>query len=169
MFIHVKKSGSEFTDSNIVNVVKINNLQLPEDVTIAINGDKLIAESQILDGVSVFERITRKPYDISFEFTIRDKTTIQNSNSIFGVNYKNPSQTSYIFPLSKIIDYFQQVWQPDQVVSVKNNLINGMGIFQLVIRTIKYTTTRGSVNVPVTLNCSEDYYSTKDQGSTLLI
>ena len=53
----------------------LNGLQLPLDTIILINGKKILAESQIIDGVSVFEHISRKPYTIDFDFTIRPAGT----------------------------------------------------------------------------------------------
>lgn len=169
MQVFVKTSGVN-TTGNTVNIVKIGDYELPcPDVIISIDGNKLIAQSQILDGVAVYERVTRKPYAINLEFTVRDKNTLQGSNNIGSFNWKSASQDQYIFPLGMLQDIFQNIWLPDQVLDIENTLLNALGIFKIVIDDISIKTIRGSVNVPVTIKCLEDVYSIDSQGTTLLI
>ena len=178
MQLYFKNSGQNQT-GNVVNVVVLGGYTLPEDCMISINGDKLIAESQILDGVSVYERVTRKPWQVALDFTMREKDIIQGNNSIIGGGlqtkitkgqYQTAAISQWKFPSKTLAEMVQNTWIPDMVLQVQNSLLNNVfGIFQLVIRSVKVTTIRGSINVPITLNCSEDYYSTKSQGTTLLI
>ena len=87
----------------VSNSVKFT-VTLPIDVIIGLDGDKVIAESKILDGTVVYERISRKPFEVNFEFTIRD-------TDLTG---------KYIFPEQKIKDLMDQIWFYDQVISVQN-------------------------------------------------
>ena len=85
-------------------------VRLPIDVVIGLDGDKVIAESKILDGVAVFERISRKPFEINFEFTCREQDESGN----------------YVFPQDTIQELVQTVWQKDQVIQLKNTFLNSL-------------------------------------------
>ena len=136
--------------SNNPSRVILNNIELPKDVIIGINGDKVIAESKILDGVAVYERICRKPFEINFEFTCRDK-------DIAG---------GYIFPQKVIQKLTETVWKPDQVVWVENTLLNTLGINYLVLQPIAFTTIRGNTNVLCSIKAKE---AIQNFGETLII
>ena len=129
--------------------VSINNVLLPPDTLIMINGEKVIAESKILDGVSVFERISRKPYEINLDFTVRQ----QNSE----ISTLLPDQGKYIFPQDKLEYYFQQIWTPNSIAVIKNTLLNGLGINEVAIKSINLTPIRGNTNVLGTIKCLENF------------
>ncbi len=128
------------------------SVQLPLDVIIGIDGDKVVAESKILDGVSVFERICRKPFEINFEFTFRSQ-----------------DQTGkYIFPQSDILQFVDVVWMPDMVIQVKNTFLNNaLKIFNVILQPISLTTIRGNTNIIASIKAKE----CSDSGSygTLII
>ncbi len=136
-------------DMSVGNVtIKVT---LPDDVLIGIDGDKVIAESKILDGVAVFERICRKPHAINFEFTCREKD----------------DQGNYVFPQATIKTIMEQAWLPDQVVKVTNTFLNNLGIHNLVLQPITFATIRGSTSVLGSIKAKELYDNTS--GSTLII
>jgi Domain of unknown function (DUF6046) len=150
-----------FTTNDIVDpanrpsVVYLNDIQLPIDVIIGINGEKVIAESKILDGVVVFERISRKPFEINFEFTCREK---------------NIDTGQYIFPQTVIEDLKDNVWQPDQVISVENTLLNkGFGIYWVVLKPISFTTIRGNTDVICSIKADESPDNNNNYGTTLIV
>jgi hypothetical protein len=160
----IKTTGK--SEINQVNQVLINDYQLPLDVVISINGRKVIAESQIVDGVEVFERIAKKSMRITFDFTLRG---IIKDTTHLGVPLDR-----YVFPMQSInplwdatrsndiIEFFKSVWVPDEVVSLKNVLLNGLGINQIIVGdSYEMKTTRGSVDVGIVLKAIENYYSVK--------
>jgi hypothetical protein len=140
--------------SNNPSRVVLNNIELPNDVIIGINGDKVIAESKILDGVAVYERICRKPFEINFEFTCRE------------LSEKSDEKGKYIFPQSVIKKLTETVWQPDQVIWVENTLLNTLGINYLVLQPITFTTIRGNTNVLCSIKAKE---AVQNYGETLII
>jgi hypothetical protein len=152
----------DLNDTNQVCFVSLNGVQLPVDVQISMNGNKIIAQSQILDGVSVFERVSRKPMDIDFDFTMRSQKTTYG-------RFLKPAINTWIFPIDGINDVFSLIWEKDQVLEVKNLFLEKLGIRQVVVSDIQITTIRGSVDVPIKLKCIEDFYSTKTQGTSLII
>jgi hypothetical protein len=111
------------------------SLVLPQDTIIFLNGEKELAKTQILDGVVVYERICRKPYEIEFEFTLR--TINPNSNG------------EYVFPQEDMLDLWNNVWLPDSVVTIDNTYLNKLGIQEMIIERITPVTVRGSKNLPV--------------------
>lgn len=140
--------------SNNPSVVILNKVTLPVDVIIGIDGDKVIAESKILDGVVVFERISRKPFEINFEFTCREKDVAGN----------------YIFPQSTIEILIDSVWRPDQVIPVVNTYLNNsLNVFWVVIKPITFTTIRGNTNVIASIKCTESPDNNANYGTTLII
>jgi hypothetical protein len=167
MEIYIKTSGQP--QENTICQCKINGITLPLDVQISLNGDKLISSSQIIDGVTVYERVTRKPYTIDFDFVLREKTTSSGSNTIFNISYNTAGTDQWIFPLDKVAEMFQNIWSKDQVVAVENVYLNKLGIINIIINDIQIGTVRGSTDVPVRLKASEDFYSVKQQGQSLLI
>ena len=152
----------DLNDTNQVCFVSLNGIRLPIDVQISLNGTKVIAQSQILDGVSVFERVTRKPFDIDFDFTMRDQKVAQAKGL-------KPSINTWIFPLDETNALFGYIWEPDKVLQVQNLFLNKLGIQQVIVSDIQISTIRGNVDVPIKLKTIEDFYSTKTQGTTLLI
>ena len=147
-----------------------NQFVFPFDVTIHVNGSKLLAKSQILDGFTVFERVTKQVNEIQFDFTLRDicdqaKTQL---NTIVPVS-KYPYQNKYIVAINWLNYFIQNVWNKDEVLQVDNILLNAIGIKQIIVESYSINTIRGNVDMPMTLKCYEDYYSVKNQGSTLIM
>jgi uncharacterized protein DUF6046 len=117
-----------------------NALSLPSDVMVMIEGEKIIAESVILDGVSVFEHIARKPYQVDFDCNIWD--TDANGKDIF--------------PQDLLDDIFTNVFLPNTVISVTNTYLNKLGIRELIIKSISPATVRGSFKIPLRIRCYEN-------------
>jgi hypothetical protein len=166
--IYTKKVG-QITDNNNVSQVVLGGYTLPYDVTIQITAGKMIAQSQILDGVAVYERVTRKPYEIEFEFVMRSKNTTQRTATLGSFSLPLAIQTQWVFPLNETTEMMQKIWVKDQVLEVDNVYLNKLGIKQVILQDIQLTTIRGKTDVPVRIKCTEDYYSTKQQGTTLII
>jgi len=138
--------------TNIPWQVFINGVELPSDVLVSLNGEKIIAESKILDGVSVFERICRKPFELNFDFNLR------------ALNILN----QYVFPNEDAYNIITDVWTPDQVVNCQNTFLNKIGINDIVIKNITFVPIRGNTTLPCTLKCLENYNS-NNQKNTLII
>ena len=144
---------------NIVKDVTIGELSLPGDVVLAIDGSKQLAQSQILDGVAVFERITRKPFEISFDFTLRH--IVEERERLTTIK-------KYVFPIDEIAR-LHKVWQQNSVQSVQNQFLNKLGIFEIVIESVKYNTVRGNTDVPVQIKAYENYNTKGTQANSLII
>jgi hypothetical protein len=134
--------------TNIPSKVTLNNVDLPQDTVIGLNGEKVIAESKILDGAYIFERIGRKPFEINLEFNLRDV--------LGGV---------YIFPNDKAYEVMTDIWQVDQVVPIVNTFLNKLGITDVVIKTIGFSTIRGNTDLPVSIHVIELFNGTSQQTS----
>lgn len=166
-------------DINDVCIVKINGIQLPLDVQISIDGSKIIAQSQILDGVAVYEKVTRKPYNIDLDFVVRGIKKTQPTGIIPGLTFNKPIINQWVFGMEDSEDngiYYPGIttingycWETDKVLPIENVFLNKLGIQQIIISDIQMTTIRGSINLPVKFKCLEDYYSIKTQGTTLII
>jgi hypothetical protein len=169
------KSANGFNKKNTVCDVILTSsgnadqYTLPADVIITINGSKLISQSQILDGVAVFERVTRKPCDINLDFTLRQVTTEENTVSSFGKTQTISQTSKWVFPMDEINYFFQKIWVKDSVLKIDNDLINNIGIYNVIVDSFDLATIRGNVDVPVKLKCFEDFYSVNTQGQSLLI
>jgi len=146
----VVKQPVDFTNNpSLITIGNGNNtITLPADVLVYIDGEKLIAESQIIDGVSVFERVSRRPYEINFECVVRDVD----------------SNGAQIFPQDKLDNIFTAIWLPDSVQTVKNTFLNKLGIQELIIKNISPATVRGSTNIPLRMKCYENV-----QGQSIII
>lgn len=142
-------------NTNNPSLVIIGSITLPLDVVIALDGEKIVADSVILDGVQVTERIARKAYAIDFEFVLRESRTDGTLNS---------DRTTTIFPQDLLDDIFQQIWLPNTVQTVQNTYLNKLGIQELIIRKISPETVRGSKNLPVRIKCTENV-----PGQTLIL
>ena len=139
--------------SNNPSKVVLNGIILPEDVIIGLDGDKVVAESKILDGTEVYERISKKPFEINFEFTVREKNVLGN----------------YVFPQATIQVLVDTVWQPDAVVPVVNTFLNSLHIRYVIIRPITFATIRGNTNVVCSIKCKESTDNGNIYGQTLII
>lgn len=126
--------------TNFPSLIIVGNVQLPIDTVIYISGSKTLAQSKILDGVSVTERISRQPYELEFECVVRD----QNDAG------------EYIFPQDALDNLWNNIWIPDTVQTIQNTYLNKLGIQEMVIDTITPATVRGSKNIPLRIHGYEN-------------
>ena len=138
--------------TNIPSSVSLNGIDLPIDVIIGLNGEKVIAESKILDGAAVFERVSRKPFDINFEFNIRELNAV----------------SKYIFPNNAAYDIITNIWNIDQVITCNNTFLNKLGIMDVIVQGITFSTIRGNTNIPCSLKCLEMYNSSSQTQSLIV-
>lgn len=132
----------------------LNGFQLPLDTIILINGKKTLAQSLILDGVSVFEHVNRSPYEITFDFTIRPQNV-----------YPGQSNPGIISPFPQItMNNLWNLWETNSVQQVQNTYLNGLKISSIIIESIQPATVRGSLNIPVKLKAFEN-----QPGQTIII
>jgi hypothetical protein len=150
MAVFQTKSDIDFT--NLPSAVSLNGVDLPIDVIIGLNGEKIIAESKILDGASVFERVSRKPFEVSFEFNIRELGKVRG----------------YIFPNNAAYDIITNIWNIDQVITCKNTFLNKIGILDVIVKGITFSTIRGNTNLPCSLKCLEMFNSTNQTQSLIV-
>lgn len=122
--------------------IQIGNVFLPATTQIIVRGEKIIAESQIIDGVSVFEHISRKPYEIDFDVTIW-----QGDNS---------DQASTSFPQQQINEIWNIIWQPNTVQTLNNTYLNGLGVQQIIVKSINPQPKLGSTNVIIRIKTYEN-------------
>lgn len=166
----------ESKDNTPDDLAKKDGFVLPFDVQISIDGDKMISETQILDGVSVYEKVTRKAADIEFAFTFRDLKNFQligKEVELFSTGKTlpvgTPQRKLWIFPMDDIVEYIQNIWIKDTVLNVTNSLLNKIGIDKIIVGSYTLTTIRGSIDVPVTLKCKENVYSINSKGGSLIL
>lgn len=124
--------------SNNPSRITIGGVILPGSTNISISGEKILAESQIIDGVSVFEHISRKPYEIEFKFLIWDDSFAP------------------VFPQSEINNIWTNLWLPNTVQPVNNTYLNGLNISQLIIKSVKPMPRLGSKNVDMVIKAYEN-------------
>lgn len=105
---------------------------LPADVVLRGDVEKVLAQTVIVDGVSVTEHIRRKPWNLEMEFTIRAK---DNNQWIFGQVFLDA--------------LYQNILVPETVIFVQNTVLNKLGITQMVIEKMSFETVRGSINIPM--------------------
>jgi Domain of unknown function (DUF6046) len=147
-------TGAAIPGLQLQTIRSLNGFQLPLDTIITLNGKKILAESQIIDGVSVFEHISRKPYEITFDFTIRPKGT---QPGVGNPAINNP------FPQVDINNLWT-LWETNTVQTIQNTYLNGLKITSIIIQDIQPATVRGSLNIPVKLKVVENQH-----GQTIII
>lgn len=128
--------------TNDPSSIAIGGIFLPASTQIMVKGEKILAESQIIDGVSVFEHISRKPYEIDFDITIW-----QGDGS---------NQASTKFPQQQINDIFSLIWLPNSVQKVQNTYLNGLNIQQIIVKSVSPQPKLGSTNVVIRIKCYEN-------------
>lgn len=134
----VKPIKPTYDATNNPKRIVIGTMPLPYSTNISLSGDKIIAESQIIDGVSVFEHINRKPYEIEFKFLIWD------------------ASFEPVFPQETINELWTDVWEPNTVQIIQNTYLNGLGISQIIIKSIKPMPRLGSKNVDMVIKAFEN-------------
>lgn len=128
--------------TNNPSSIIIGTVLLPASTQVILRGEKIIAESQIIDGVSVFEHISRKPYEIDFDVTIW-----QGDNS---------QQASTTFPQQQINNLWSDLWIPNTVQTINNTYINGLGIQQIIIKSIAPQPRLGSTVIVIRIKAYEN-------------
>jgi hypothetical protein len=146
--------------TNNPSLVIIGGVTLPGDCTISFPGKNILVQTQILDGVSVFERINRAPIEIDFDFTIR-------MQQIGGIAYRGTTPPSglaaggmpqNLFPQAYLENIWNNIFLPKSVQTLQNTLLNGLGISQLIIESVRSYTVRGSTDVPFKIRAYENVY-----------
>jgi hypothetical protein len=141
-------------------LVIINGITLPGDVIITTSDEKTIAETVILDGAVVFEHIRRKPKEINFDFKFREINTGQ---------YANAQLNAYVFPQQQIETFLENTWELDQILSVTNTYLNGMGINNIIFKSMTQTTIRGNTDVICSIKALEVYGSIIQPQSLIIV
>jgi hypothetical protein len=142
--------------TNNPSIIVIGGFQLPPDTLIMLNGEKIITSDPILDGVVVYEHISRRPYEIDFDIVIREQGAIQGYNNDGSQNESQSIPTPQPFPQQTINDVWTKIWQPDSVQQITNTYLNNLGILEIIIKGVKPATVRGSKNVPITIKAFEN-------------
>jgi hypothetical protein len=135
--------------TNNPSLVVIGGITLPPDTAIYLNGQKVLAVSKILDGVTVVERIGRQPYELEFECVVRQLSSD-------GINY--------VFPMNELDNIWSNIWLPDTVQTIQNTYLNKIGIQEIVVDNISPVTVRGSKNVPLRIRAFENI-----PGTTIIV
>ena len=146
--------------TNNPSLVVLNGVTLPGDVIITTSDEKIIAETNILDGAVVFEHIRRNPKEVNFDFTFREINTGQYVNANIG---------GYVFPQYMIENFIEAVWEADSILSVTNTMLNGIGIYNLIFKTMSMTTIRGNTNVLCSIKTLEVFASVTQPQSLVII
>ncbi len=132
--------------SNNPSGLTIGNLVFPASTQIIPKGKKIIAESQIIDGVTVFEHVSRKATELDFEVLL----------------WENGSNVR--FPQDRINAIWNNLFIPNSVQPVVNTWLNNLGISQLIIESISPKPRIGSTNVVLKIKAFE-----VQAGQTLII
>jgi len=136
--------------TNDPSVLIIGGISLPLDTAIFLNGRKVLAQSDILDGVNVFEHILRKPYEIDIDVIVRP------TGDIPGDIYQPTVNNQQVFPQDKLNNIWFNIWLPNTVLDVTNTYLNGLGITEIIVESIQPATVRGSTNIPVRIRAFEN-------------
>ena len=157
------KDAKQFTAFNDLfnkpGEIRLNNgvqeIVLPPDTVILPDAEKIIPQCVILDGVSVFERVARKPTLLEMRGTFR----MQDIN---GTRYNNTNPPAgalgfinNVFPQDYINDVWTYTFLPDTVLIVKNSLLNGIGIQEVIVEKFSMEPGMGTKNVGFRLMCWE--------------
>lgn len=144
------------TPGAVTLISPTNQVILPPDTLISIHADKHLVMTNILDGVSVFEHIQRKPCRIEFEGVLRMQTK-------GGIIYQNTTPPAGLTGITNNVfaqDYLNAVWThlflPDTVLKVANSYLNGLNIQEIVIESITPSVVRGSTNIPYHITAWEN-------------
>lgn len=132
--------------TNLPSSLVIGNIFFPASTQIIPHAQKIIAESQIIDGVTVFEHIARKATEIDFEVLIWS-------------NDMTP-----VFPQQLVNNIWSNIFLPNTVQDVTNTFLNGIGITQVIIKSINPQPRIGSTNVILKIKALENI-----PGQTIII
>lgn len=155
-------SGKHQNPQNNPKLVVLGGITLPLDVLASVDNEKEIAVAKILDGVAVFERILRKPAEISFEMTVRELNNTLHSQ------LTNPPYLE--FPQAQLVEIYKSIWLIDSVLEVQNTMLNNVyDITQVVLRKISITPARGAFKAMVRIDAYENYVGTNSMGTTLFV
>jgi len=126
--------------------LKIGNIVFPASTQIIPKGEKIIAESQILDGVTVFEHVSRKATELDFDVLI----------------WQSGYNTS--FPQDTINAIWNNLFLLNTIQEVKNTWLNNLGIRFIIIKSICPRPRIGSTQVILKIKAFE-----VQAGQTLII
>jgi hypothetical protein len=151
--------------SNNPSYCVIGGIVLSADIILPLKNDKILAESQIIDGVTVFEHVSRKAAEIDFEFTIFPPGVINGTAS--NTNAYNNATT---FNQQSLNAFWSNLWLINSVQDVQNTYLNGLGITQVILKSIAVQPERGKPNIIVKVKALENQiaYSNAFSVNTLI-
>ena len=181
--------GQHFNPANNPKLVILNTIQLPWNTAISIDDEKTIVESQIIDGVTVFERINKKAAEINIECTAVELNSMlkptfiqkyltngrvslgdqQSQGNYISLNDQLTNPPFLEFPQEQLKNMYQSIFSPNQVVPIVSTQLNDIGITQLVVKKISIMPKLGSKQVSVRFNCLENYVGTNSLGTSLFV
>jgi len=140
--------------------IKLNNgvqeIVMPPDTVIIPDAEKLLVKTNILDGVSAFERILRFASFMELRGTVRmqdiDGTRYNNTTPPAGLT----GNINNVFPQEYINDIWEYVFLPNTVLVLKNSFLNGIGIQQVIVEKMSYMPGQGTTNVGYRLGVWEN-------------
>jgi hypothetical protein len=127
----------------------LDTITLPENTIINISGKKRLARFEVVDGVSLFMGVGRQPAEINFEVLLLDKDS-----------------SGYIFPQRSINQILLDLMEPVTVTKVRNTLLNGLGIQQILIQSVNTTMVRGSTNIILKIKALENVFGYSNPPNT---
>lgn len=132
--------AASIVNGSVIGTANTTAVILPADVTWSIDWEKVIAESNILDGDPVTELIRNKAVDIEFSFTL----------------WSTDSQGFNQFPQDDLVTLLKVIFRPNTVQPIQNTTLNKAGITQVIIKKLSASLVRGQTGVPCRLQVRQN-------------
>ncbi len=149
--------------SNNPSYFVIAGIVLSGNAVVPVKDEKVIAESQIIDGVTVFEHISRKSAEIDFDFTIFPPGVITGEA---GGTQKTVYNNVTTFNQQVLNQFWNSIFLPNSVQQVQNTYLNGLGIQEIIVKSVSIAPRPGSANISVKMKAFENQPGTLFVGFT---
>lgn len=173
----IKREENQYTGTNINRadtsqecVFQIGDYFLPLSYNVTVSGQKRIAQTPLVDGVTVIERISKQPRVVNIAFEIKPKGMGNSPDSLFSLENNMSGGTISLEGtqqsinaksiekkyLQQIRTFFDSLYSSDTIFRVENPIVNEtFGVDYVVLTAYSITPIVGSFNWNVTLSLVE--------------
>lgn len=151
-----KQSAQNSPNDPILDGVLVcGNYYLPLNIDFQLRKQKKMAESQLVDGINIIERVYKGPAQINVRFDLERRQESQTGRPDPLV-LRNRTGNGDPTPIYRLRGFFQELYDNDEVFQIENKVLNDeYGISWVVMANFDIAPQRGSTLIRISMLLQE--------------
>lgn len=106
-----------------IEPLRLGSFEMPLNISYSIKATRKLAQSQLIDGINIIERINNAPRTLSVELEFLRSTGIYDENPYLTIS-QNDAQTATTTAISNLSVFFKELMTSNQAIVINNTQIN---------------------------------------------